>query len=144
MTVFNKVKQVLDDVNLLLKDICDQLYNNTGVMTGVNKVFFKNMNKHTICALSSYFFKSHWRKYSFFTTRICWLGFNISQLLFVFFSDSSHRWSILKYLPTRWPAHDEAVQTLQHGLKNILRTPKYIFKDLKRNQIIKKMQHVFF
>lgn len=56
VALFNKVKQVLDDGNLLLKDICDLLYKDTTVMTGVNKAFFKNTSKHTICALSSYFF----------------------------------------------------------------------------------------
>ena len=40
MTLFKKVKQVLDDLNLFVNDICGQLYDNKAVMKDVNKAFF--------------------------------------------------------------------------------------------------------
>ena len=43
VVLFNKVKQVLDDLNLLLNDIYSQLYDNIAVMRDLSKAFFRKI-----------------------------------------------------------------------------------------------------
>ena len=43
VVLFNKVKQVLDDLNLLLNDIYSQLYDNIAVMRDLGKAFFRKI-----------------------------------------------------------------------------------------------------
>lgn len=40
MALFNRVKQVLGDLNLLLNDICGQFYDKKAIIKDVKKVFF--------------------------------------------------------------------------------------------------------
>jgi len=40
MALFNKVEQLLDDLNLLLSGIYSQLYDKKAIMKDVNKAFF--------------------------------------------------------------------------------------------------------
>lgn len=54
MALFNKVEQLLDDLNLLLNGVCSQMYDKKATMKDVNKAFFKNMNKYRACSLSSF------------------------------------------------------------------------------------------